>query len=126
MNIISFPVPQTARRRQVEADMALYLVAALRRLGEPATLPELSTLLSEVCGPRTEWMDAFLGSALETFRETGLPEAPEIPVFRLVPYKGGSAWAFTQRFRTALGRHDVPLALRPLPAADAEHLRHEA
>jgi hypothetical protein len=126
MTIISFPAPPAARRRQAEADTALYLVAALRRIGEPATLPELSDLLSEVCGPRTDWMDAFLGSTLQTFCETGLPDAPEIPVFRSVPYNGGSAWAFTQRFRSVLRRFDLPLALRPLPPAASEDLRHEA
>ena len=94
----------------------MYLVAALRRLGEPATLDELSVLVREVSGQRAAWTNPFLGSVLEKLCETGLDDLPETPVFRAVALENGSAWAFTQPFRTLLRRGDMTTALRPLPS----------
>lgn len=93
----------------------MYLVAALRRLGEPATLDELSVLVRGVSGQRAAWTNAFLGSILERLCETGLDDIPDTPVFRAVTLENGSAWAFTQPFRTLLRRGDMTAALRPLP-----------
>ncbi len=113
MNVISFP---DARRSQADAPgPALYLVSALRQLGEPATLGELSAIIRQLPGWRTDWTDALLGSVLERLSRTGLDELPHARVFRLVPLESGEAWAFTQTFRNLLSSQDMPAALRPAP-----------
>lgn len=113
MNVISFP---GARMSQGHApDPAFYLISALRQLGEPATLGELSAIIRQLPGWRTDWTDALLGSVLEKLSRTGLDDLPETPVFRLAPLRSGEAWAFTQTFRNLLRSHDMPAALRPVP-----------
>ncbi len=119
MTVINFPRSRTPAQRKapdwVEPNAALFLVGALRRLGEPATLNELSVLVRAISGQQVGWTNAFLGSVLERLCETGLDDIPETPVFRVVALENGSAWAFTQPFRTLLRGVDLTAALRPLP-----------
>lgn len=113
MNIISF---QGARLSRGDApEPAVYLVSALRQLGEPATLDELAAIVGRVRGRRTDWTLAVLGAVLEKLSRTGFDESPETPVFRLVSLPSGEAWAFTQKFRNVLSSLDMPAALRPSP-----------
>lgn len=113
MNVISFEGARLSRGPA--PGPAVYLISALRQLGEPATLGELSAIVGRVRGRRTDWTDAFLGEVLEKLSRTGLDESPDTPVFRLVPLASGGAWAFTQRFRNILSSLDMPASLRPGP-----------
>lgn len=80
MTVITFPGPRPPIRH-LKPDPALYLVAALRRLGEPVTLPELGFVVREVSDDPGDWTDAHLGSILERLRETGSMRCPKRPCF---------------------------------------------
>jgi hypothetical protein len=118
MNIVSFPGARTPSNHPEQPSVGLYLISALRRIGEPATLSELSDVVRQASGGRADWTRAFLGSVLERLSLTGLDELPGNPVFRPVILDSGAAWALTQDFRTILRSQDMPTALRPvLPPA---------
>lgn len=114
MNVISFPRARTPSNHPQQPGVAVYLISALRRIGEPATLSELFDVVRQTSGERADWTRALLGSVLERLSLTGMDELPETPVFRAVILEHGAAWALTRDFRTILRSYDMPPALRPV------------
>ncbi len=115
MTVLSFPDVKRQRSALGRREASIYLIAVLRLMGEPATLAELSAVVREASGHHDDWTDAFLGSVLETLRETGFDDIPGVAVLRVIDLAGGSAWAFTQTFRAMLRVSGMPTALRSVP-----------
>ncbi len=110
-NIIPFPRSSTAPL--AFADKLLLIAAGLHVLGEPATVQELSLLLTGLQSPSLNLSPSALEAAL---RQCG-PDAAQCrqpEIFRAVNLRGECAWAFSPSFRVQLADLGLPISLRSL------------
>jgi hypothetical protein len=112
MAVIPFPGRTRQRVSAEPQELAYCVVAALRALGEPATVGEILQFLGRASQIGPEAPEEQLAAILDAYSRTGFPGMDHTPVFRCVTLHGGLAWAFTQAFRTTLHRVGLPSGLR--------------
>ncbi len=97
MNVIPFRRAIRGYHDDPEVDIA-YVAAALRYLGEPATVAEIADFLSLHETERTMSRSIDVATLLASHSPSGLLPS----IFRPVGLGGGAAWAFTPEFRRSL------------------------
>ncbi len=100
MTVVAFPANRMGKARlDMELSFAAYVVAAVRALGEPATVAEIESLLRAT--PAASHFN-FAGQVVETLAELSLAGQGvpfDVQVFRPVELERQTAWAFTPDFR---------------------------
>jgi hypothetical protein len=116
VNVVPFPRRMREPGSSDAEREAFLVIAALRRLGEPATLDEIRRFLASLPEPGLAISDVRLPMVLERFSDGGLEGLQATPLFRCVSLRGAPAWAFTQVFRATLHQVGISTTLRPYGA----------